>query len=277
MLVSAWTQFQDEPTNWSSASRSDVDTVARDVSAGRTFVKRKRMTQEERHLQILDAAVKVVAEKGFWGMSLQDIADEIGITEAALYHYIKSKDDLLRMVLAEGYDTPDADEFNAASATITDVDGHRIMFFPRYCLNIVLYNLQRPEMVRLFSTLNGEALTPDHPAHEFFVGRQQRNWELVRSMNWVLPEAVDDERFFHLYTLAMSSMDGLQYRWLADHSFDLLEEWLHFSEELFPEQTWAGCRDPEEYDPERDGCLLGRTLQARGATSPTATSSTKAQ
>ena len=60
---------------------------------------------EERHLQILQAAAKIIAIKGFWGMSLQDISDELGITEAALYHYISSKDDLLNMVLSEGYDT----------------------------------------------------------------------------------------------------------------------------------------------------------------------------
>ncbi|OZG61753.1 TetR family transcriptional regulator [Bifidobacterium lemurum] len=263
MVVAAWEKFRREPTNWSAASRSDVDTVARDVTGGRTFVKRKRMTQEERHLQILKAAMKVIAAKGFWGMSLQDIADEIGITEAAIYHYIQSKDDLLRMVLTEGYDTPDADEFNASSATLTDFDGHRVVYYPRYCLNIVLYNLQRPEMVRLYATLNGEALTPEHPAHMFFIGRQQRNWELVRSMNWILPEGYDEERFYHLYTLSMSAMDGLQYHWLADDSLDLLEEWLHFSDELFPAHTWEGMLGPSEYDPQSQRCLHPFTLQSR--------------
>ena len=76
------------------------------------------MSQEERHLQILQAAAKIIAIKGFWGMSLQDISDELGITEAALYHYISSKDDLLNMVLSEGYDTPDADEYNAVTAAV---------------------------------------------------------------------------------------------------------------------------------------------------------------
>lgn len=53
-------------------------------------------------------------------MSLQDVADEIGITEAALYHYIASKNDLLTMVINEAYDTPAADEYNASNATISD-------------------------------------------------------------------------------------------------------------------------------------------------------------
>lgn len=157
-------------------------------------------------------------------MSLQDVADEIGITEAALYHYIASKNDLLTMVINEAYDTPAADEYNASNATISDCCGHRVCFYPRYCLNIVLYNLQRPQMVQLFSMLYGEALNPKHPAHDFFIGHHRRNWELVRSMKWVLPPGYTEERLHHVFTLAMAAMDGLQYHWLADSSVNLLEE-----------------------------------------------------
>lgn len=262
MTIPAWQRFTEEQDSWPKASRTTDDNSARNAASGKTFEKRKRMSQEERRLQIVQAAVKTIATKGYWGMSLQNIADEIGITEAALYHYISSKDDLLNMALTDYYDTPDADEYNARTATATDVDGHRVSFYPRYCLNILLYNLQRPEMVQLFSVLNGEALLPDHPAHFFFVSRHQRNWEMVRSMNWVLPASYDEKRFYHLYTLAMSAMDGLQYRWLGDKSFNLLEEWLHCSDELFPDELWSGLRDPSE-QVDNDACLLPLTLNAR--------------
>ena len=245
MSVAAWNRFLQEQDNWPAASQVNdsvsYGTQARNALAGRTFEKKKRMSQEERHLQILQAAVKTLATKGFWGMSLQDIADEIGITEAALYHYISSKDDLLNMVLSECYDTPDADEYNAVTAAVTDNDGHRVYFYPRYCLNIALYNLQRPELVQLYSVLNGEALSPTHPAHNF----------------------LDEERFYDLYTLAMSAMDGLQYRWLGDDSMNLLEEWMSISDIIFPPSEWAGFTDPSEYDPAPDRCLLPFTLSAR--------------
>lgn len=261
MTVPAWHRFLDEQASWPAASQVGEGTEARDTTSGTTFTKRKRMSQEERHLQILRAATKIIAVKGFWGMSLQDVADEIGITEAALYHYISSKSDLLTMVLTEAYDTPDADEYNAATSTVTDADGHRVCYYPRYCLNIVLYNLQRPQMVQLFSMLYGEALNPEHPAHDFFVGHHRRNWELVRSMNWVLPPGYDEERFRHVFTLAMAAMDGLQYHWLADSSVNMLEEWMRFSDEIFPEHVWAGYTDPSEYSPDSGACLLPFTLQ----------------
>ena len=265
MSVTAWSQFL-EAQSGSGPDTSSTSITARDTTSKKTFEKRKRMSQEERHLQILQAAAKIIAIKGFWGMSLQDISDELGITEAALYHYISSKDDLLNMVLSEGYDTPDADEYNAVTAAVIDADGHRVYYYPRYCLNIVRYNLQRPEMVQLYSVLNGEALNPTHPAHNFFIGRHMRNWEMIGSMNWILPESVDEERFYDLYTLAMSAMDGLQYRWLGDDSLNLLEEWISISDIIFPPSEWAGYTDPSEYDPATGRCLLPMTLSARQQT-----------
>ena len=79
---------------------------ARQVFTGKAFTRRKRMTADERRDQIVKAAVKVIAVKGFWGMSLQDVADQVGITEAALYHYINSKNDLFSMVMEQAYDSP---------------------------------------------------------------------------------------------------------------------------------------------------------------------------
>ncbi|WP_235607299.1 TetR/AcrR family transcriptional regulator [Bifidobacterium italicum] len=267
MTVAAWQQILDqhgisnEPRKPLLASH---EVTVRDTTSGKRFVKRKRMSQEERHLQILRAASKTIAVKGYWGMSLQDISDEIGISEAALYHYIDSKEDLLHMVLAEGYDTTESNEFAALSASAVDGDGHRIYCYPRYCLNTVLYNMQRPEMIQLFCVLSGEALNPDHPAHRFFTGRHMRLWEMVGSMNWLLPRGMTEERFFDLFTLAQSAMDGLQQRWLADESIDLLEEWVRFSDVIFPRTTWEGCYDPSELDAGDTRCLLPYTLQELG-------------
>lgn len=268
MSATVWDGFLKDQDNWPAVSRAEASksnvTTARDTLDDKTFVKRKRMSREERHLQILQAAVKIIAAKGFWGMSLQDISDELGITEAALYHYISSKDDLLNMVLSECYDTSEANEYNAVTAGLMDADGHRVYCYPRYCLNIVLYNLQRPELVQLYSVLNGEALNPSHPAHSFFIGRHMRQWEMICSMNWLLPPSMTEDRFYDLYTLAMSAMDGLQYRWLGDDSMNLLEQWISLSDIIFPGNEWKDFLDPSEHDPKQETeCLLPLTLSAR--------------
>ena len=59
-------------------------------------VKPKRFTE------ILDAAAEVFAEKGYHGASTTDIADKLGIKQAGIYYYFKSKDAALAEVCRLG-------------------------------------------------------------------------------------------------------------------------------------------------------------------------------
>ncbi|MDF0531212.1 TetR/AcrR family transcriptional regulator [Tsukamurella sp. 8F] len=48
---------------------------------------------------VLDSATDLFAVKGYDATSLQDIADAVGVSRPALYHYISSKEDLLVMLV----------------------------------------------------------------------------------------------------------------------------------------------------------------------------------
>lgn len=54
--------------------------------------------QADRRRQILEAAVKVFAEKGFHASRVGDIAEEAGIAYGLVYHYFESKEDLLETI-----------------------------------------------------------------------------------------------------------------------------------------------------------------------------------
>jgi len=49
--------------------------------------------------RILDTALELFSEHGFDGTTLQQIADRLGFTKAALYYHFRSKDDLLHALL----------------------------------------------------------------------------------------------------------------------------------------------------------------------------------
>src|SRR5690349_3449271 len=49
----------------------------------------------DKRRNILDAAVKVFARQGFHLTRVSDIADEAGVAYGLVYHYFKSKDDVL--------------------------------------------------------------------------------------------------------------------------------------------------------------------------------------
>ncbi len=55
----------------------------------------RTLSKAERYDQILAAAAKVFAERGYRRSNIHDIARELGITAAALYHYTLSKQDML--------------------------------------------------------------------------------------------------------------------------------------------------------------------------------------
>ena len=53
---------------------------------------------------ILDAAVKVFAREGFHGCRVADIADEAGVAYGLVYHYFRSKDEILDTLFLERWD-----------------------------------------------------------------------------------------------------------------------------------------------------------------------------
>lgn len=74
---------------------SDTETAEIDP-ADRVSLRRSLIEQE-----IYSQAIRLFAERGFAGTNFQDIADAVGLTRPALYHYVKSKEDLLARVVAE--------------------------------------------------------------------------------------------------------------------------------------------------------------------------------
>jgi TetR/AcrR family transcriptional regulator, fatty acid metabolism regulator protein len=58
---------------------------------------------EDKRRQLLDAAVRVFARKGFHASRVGDIAGEAGVAHGLLYHYFKSKDQVLEAVFHENW------------------------------------------------------------------------------------------------------------------------------------------------------------------------------
>jgi TetR/AcrR family fatty acid metabolism transcriptional regulator len=56
---------------------------------------------EDKRRQILDAAVRVFAHKGFHTSRVGDIAEEAGVAHGLLYHYFSSKDEVLDTIFRE--------------------------------------------------------------------------------------------------------------------------------------------------------------------------------
>jgi len=62
----------------------------------------RRPTARRRAPEIIEAAARVFAERGFHGATTQDIADVLGIRQASLYYYFPSKEGALELVCLQG-------------------------------------------------------------------------------------------------------------------------------------------------------------------------------
>jgi AcrR family transcriptional regulator len=71
-----------------------------------THTPRARLVRNSRVLrradEIIDAAARVFAERGYHGTSTQAIADVLGMRQASLYYYFPSKEAALELVCARG-------------------------------------------------------------------------------------------------------------------------------------------------------------------------------
>src|SRR6476469_9265989 len=72
----------------------------------------------EKRRQILDAAIHVFARQGFHACRVSDIADEAGVAYGLVYHYFRSKDEVLNELFTE--------RWSLLLAAIEEVDGQAI-------------------------------------------------------------------------------------------------------------------------------------------------------
>jgi TetR/AcrR family fatty acid metabolism transcriptional regulator len=91
----------------------------------------------DKRRMILDAAVRVFARRGFNGCRVSDIADEAGVAYGLVYHYFRSKDEVLDTLFLErwnvlldvireldGRDVAPRDKLSAISSFIVDSYRH---------------------------------------------------------------------------------------------------------------------------------------------------------
>src|SRR5437868_14412580 len=63
--------------------------------------RRRRSATSDKRTRIMDAAIKVFAERGFHSATVAEIARAAGVADGTIYLYFKSKDDLLLRLFDE--------------------------------------------------------------------------------------------------------------------------------------------------------------------------------
>ena len=166
---------------------------------------------------ILDAALPVFGQVGFHGASLREIARQCGVSHQSLMHYFPTKDELLMAVLRR------RDE--RLRRHFDDDGGMRV----DELVELAEYNVDVPVVISLFITASAEAVSSEHPAHEYYRDYYDR---IIRSTTAYLSVAADRGWLRPGYTataaarVVLAVQDGLQLQWLyerdAVHVADLM-------------------------------------------------------
>jgi AcrR family transcriptional regulator len=180
-----------------------------------------RATRSEgRRAEIVQAALEVIAERGFRGASQAAVAERVGLTQQGVLHHFPTKEDLLLAVLEA------RDQWDMASAA-----WHNNVWSLETLAQLVEYNTTRPGIVQVFTVLAGDSVTDGHPAGAYFKNRFHRVREgavqcLRDTYGDVLPSGLTPEQ---TAPLLIAVMDGLQTQWLHDpEAVDMAEAFRNF-------------------------------------------------
>lgn len=162
-----------------------------------------------RRQEILDRAIEVFARRGSNRTSLRAIAEEVGVTHAALSHYFGSLEELLVAVYRQSEQRDDDWEPVPPDVTPTEL-------LRRWSEA----NHEVQGLVQLYSTLVAAALEDGHPAaREFATERFARvRAELAERVrhNQATGRMRADVDPVAVAALVIAASDGLQTQWLLD-------------------------------------------------------------
>jgi len=141
--------------------------------------RKQRLSAEDRKAAIVEAAVRLFAEKGFRGTTTRELAAAVGVSEPVLYQHFSTKGDLYSAIIEAICRDEDKhrDELLCAARDLSDDRA----FFRRLGELILEWYSEEPEIIRLllYSALEG------HEMKDRFVERQ------VASLYTVLTEYME--------------------------------------------------------------------------------------
>ena len=157
-------------------------------------IKNKQNTREK----ILKVAGVLFSQHGYFAVSMQNVADKIGITKPALYYYFKSKNELCRTILDDSYIDLSEKLTIAVQKGKTPTDK---------LFNLIIaylnFSLERPEVNLIFK----EGFGGQHDLEKFILDLRLQTLSFFKK---VVKKAVDqaEKPFAHL-SLTVSLLASL--------------------------------------------------------------------
>ncbi|HEX9133030.1 MAG TPA: TetR/AcrR family transcriptional regulator [Ktedonobacteraceae bacterium] len=161
-----------------------------------------RPRSAQAHKAILDAALELLAQEGFQGLSIEDIAARAGVGKTTIYRRWSSKDDLVIDAIHEiqvDLTTVDTGNFRNDLVILFKAANQGIMthpLLPQLVLRLISEFQANPEIFQVFLT---QLLIPRIQRFIYMVEQAQARGEIRRDIDWTLAlELITGPIFIHL-------------------------------------------------------------------------------
>ncbi|WP_282942065.1 TetR/AcrR family transcriptional regulator [Paenibacillus sp. RC67] len=162
-------------------------------------MKRELKRQQTQQL-LLDTTKELILEKGCTKTTFSDIMERSGLSKGAIFHYVKSKDELLAMVLQQGLEETNSRFFEEVIQSNHEISG------PLSQIINVLPMLENSQDItnQVFMYLLGKsdesAILEIRRFYELML-EMSKKWILAGQEHGVIPLAVDADKTADLFVL----------------------------------------------------------------------------
>ena len=168
----------------------------------------KRSSTDVRE-QILSAGLKVFAERGYAGASVQDIIDATKVTKPVLYYYFESKAGLYKALLDEAVD----EGYRRMQEAVTRASGIEAVLVEILAAHFEFLR-ERRDLVRL--AFGAAFAAPGElPAEVSALEKGERNFEFVHALVRDAQERGELSKSFHSRELANGIYGALCFHLMA--------------------------------------------------------------
>ncbi|MFT2690419.1 TetR/AcrR family transcriptional regulator [Clavibacter zhangzhiyongii] len=171
-------------------------------------------TGVRRRAEIVAAAVRVFGVRGYGAATIKEIADEVGVSPAAVLRYFR-KEELLTEVLRQ-WDRQQPFVADAAPGLPAI----------RAFVDLMRYHVEHRGFLELYLTFATETSDATHPAHEYMRGRYARTIAQIRrriaeAVDLGQVPAMDDATLDYEAACFLAILDGLEIQWIHNPRLDL--------------------------------------------------------
>jgi AcrR family transcriptional regulator len=164
-------------------------------------LERERWRRQEYRQEILRAAEKVIAQKGYSAMTMDDVAREAEFSKATLYHYFKGKGEIILQIMESffGQIQQELTRVRNIKAGASDKLKRGIHFYLKFnrdkenISRVLMMDKSFMEKMRVFVTKE-KALTSEIDKR-FFRSIKAKRREILAGVAQILREGVNDGEF----------------------------------------------------------------------------------